>query len=151
MIQQPSLFKIAQNDSWVTPTIGSFIFLVAITAIVQIVNWITGVELSDIKQYILITGVFFLIALIFIPLRVRYVRDIFENGVEVKAQVVSTKIYRANLKLTLLYGFQGQSVEKSIDQVITRQTKHYIHEKEVTLVLNQNHPNRILLRDAYLS
>jgi hypothetical protein len=149
MLEKPRLINILRNDSWTTTTLGSAVFMAVITAIVQIVNWATGMELSDVGNYLTITGVTFAIAAVFVPIRIKYVLDVFENGVETKASVVSTKVHKANMKLTLKYNFNGVDSQKTLDQVITGHTKRFLEEKEVVLVIDQYNPNRILLRDVY--
>ena len=149
MPEQPSLFNILRNDSWAATTIAAAVFMAIITMIVQIANWVTGTELSNVGNYLMITGVSFVVAAVFVPIRVKYVLDVFENGVETKASVVSTKVHKANMKLTLKYNFSGIDDQKTLDQVITEHTKHFLEEKEVVLVIHQYKPDRILLRDVY--
>lgn len=149
MLEKPRLINILRNDSWAATNIASVVFMAAITAIVQIVNWVTGTEISNVGDYLMITGVVVVVAAVFIPFRVRHVLGIFENGVEVRAAVLSKKAHKANLKLNLRYKFNGADCEKTLDQVITEHTKHFLEDQEVLLVVDQNNPGRILLRDAY--
>jgi hypothetical protein len=78
------------------------------------------------------------------------VREIFENGVTVQARVVETSHHKSNLRLKLRYTYLTQIEEKIVNQVITSKTKDFLTQKEVTLVIDQKNPGRILLRDAYL-
>lgn len=149
MLEKPRLINILRNDSWAATNIASVVFMAAITAIVQIVNWVTGMELSNVDDYLMITGVTAAVAVVFIPLRVRHVMGVFENGMEVRATVVSKRIHKANLKLNLRYKVNGADWEKTLDQVITEHTKHFLEDQEVLLVVDQYNPGRILLRDAY--
>lgn len=149
MLEKPRLINILRNDSWAATNIASVVFMAAITAIVQIVNWVTGMELSNVDDYLMITGVTTAVAAVFIPLRVRHVMGVFENGMEVRATVVSKRIHKANLKLNLRYKVNGADWEKTLDQVITEHTKHFLEDQEVLLVVDQYNPGRILLRDAY--
>lgn len=149
MLEKPRLINILRNDSWAATNIASVVFMAAITAIVQIVNWVTGMELSNVDDYLMITGVTAAVAVVFIPLRVRHVMGVFENGMEVRAMVVSKRIHKANLKLNLRYKVNGADWEKTLDQVITEHTKHFLEDQEVLLVVDQYNPGRILLRDAY--
>lgn len=149
MLEKPRLINILRNDSWAATNIASVVFMAAITAIVQIVNWVTGMELSNVDDYLMITGVTTAVAAVFIPLRVRHVMGVFENGMEVRAMVVSKRIHKTNLKLNLRYKVNGADWEKTLDQVITEHTKHFLEDQEVLLVVDQYNPGRILLRDAY--
>ncbi len=149
MLEKPRLINILRNDSWAATNLATAVFMAIITAIVQIVNLVTGMELSNVGDYLMITGVTIAVAAIFIPFRVRYVMGVFENGVEVRATVLSKKAHKANLKLNLRYKVNGTDWEKTFDQVITEHTKHFLEDQEITLVVDQYNPKRILLRDAY--
>lgn len=149
MLEQPRLIKILRNDSWAAPATGAFLAISLYTLIAQIVNWVAGMELSIISDYLMIAGVTCVISSLVVLYRTRYIRSIFENGIEVKASVVSKKVHRADLKLTLKYDFLGQPREKVLDQVITERTKHFLEEKEVVLVVDQYNPSRILLKGVY--
>lgn len=149
MPKKPKLLKILRNDSWAAIFIGVLIGLSIITLLAHAANMFTGMELSNIGEYLLILGVVFVFALIVVPYRLKYVSDIFENGVEVKARVASKKVHRADLKLTLKYDFNGSNCEKVLDQLITSQTKHFLDESEVILIIDQYNPEHVLLRDVY--
>ena len=82
--------------------------------------------------------------------RVNQIKEIFENGSELIATIVSCKVHKANMKLTLRYHYLGQVYEKNYDQVITMKTKHFINENEAALVVDRQHPERFVLRDVYL-
>lgn len=149
MLEQPRLINILRNDSWAVTTIGSAVFMAAITTIAYIANRLTGVEFSDVGDYLMITAVSFAIAAIFVPIRVKYVLNIFENGVETKASVVSIKVHKANMKMTLKYNLNGADTQTTVDQVITGRTKRFLEEKEVVLVVDPYNARRILIRDVY--
>lgn len=149
MPERPRLINILRNDSWAATTLAAAFFLGIITTIAQIANWVTGMELSDIGNYLRITGAALAFAAVFVPLRVRHVLGIFENGVETKAQVVSIKVHRTNMKFTLNYKFNGSDRQSTLDQVITGHTRRFLKAKEVVLIVDRVNPSRILLRDAY--
>lgn len=149
MLEQPRLIKILRNDSWSATTLGSLIFMAVVSILAQLVDKIAGAEFSQIKQYILMTAVLFVFTLLVVPYRIWYVRKIFENGIEIKAIVIGRKTHKANLKLTLKYDLHGVPCEKVFDQVITEQTKHLAERAEVDLIIDQDNPLHILLKDAY--
>jgi hypothetical protein len=107
-------------------------------------------EEADPAAFAWMTGVAFIIAVIIVAWRLRYVAEVFENGVEVKAQITGVKINRGGMSLTLQYAYLGQPREVKIDQVITGKTKPLLSQKEVTLVIHQEKIKNILIREAYL-
>jgi len=150
MDHTPGIPNIILNDSWAAPALGSSVFLVSITLIVLLANPILGSKTVDPVNFIWMSGVSLPVTIAIAIHRIRYVREIFENGVTVQARVVETSHHKSNLRLKLRYTYLTQPEEKIVDQVITGKTKGFLTQKEVTLVIDQRNPGRILLRDAYL-
>jgi hypothetical protein len=144
-------FRAIQNDYWIATTLGTVFFSAVITFISVISNRFILADSLNTNVLAAGTGVFALISIILIPLRIRYIQGIFDNGVEVKAAIKSHSIYKANLKLNLEFEYLGQVHNQRLEQVITRNTKHFIDAKEVVLVIDPNNLNRLLLRDVYIS
>ncbi len=145
------IFKTIQNDSWIAPALGTVFFSVVITFISVISNHFILANSVNTNVLAVVTVFSALISIILIPLRIRYIQRIFDNGVEVKAVIKSHSIYKANLKLTLEFEYLGQVHNQKLEQVITRNTKRFIDAKEVVLVVDPNNLHRLLLRDVYIS
>jgi hypothetical protein len=152
MNQKPGILSIIQNDSWAAPVLGAFIMTISATTIVMAVNLVLGGEkpVTNITPFIWMTGVSFFASIITIILRIRYVTKVFENGTIVKALVLESRYFKANLKLRVRYAYLSETHEKKLEQVITGKTKKLMRQKEVTLVIDQKNPEHILLWDAYL-
>ncbi|MBK8784150.1 MAG: hypothetical protein IPO22_20700 [Anaerolineales bacterium] len=150
MPRKPDIFKIIQSDSWTATALGAFTFLLAITTFSLLTDQILMNNGLNSTPLVVATGVCFLVSIIVMCVRVNQIKEIFENGSELIATIVSCKVHKANMKLTLRYHYLGQVYEKNYDQVITMKTKHFIRENEAALVVDRQHPERFVLRDVYL-
>ena len=152
MKQTPGIFSVIQNDSWAAPVIGSFIFALTITSIVYLTKGILGSVPDNVNPvtFVWMTGILFPISIIVTFWRMQYVTAIFENGMEVTAQVIKSSIFRSAWTLKLQYTYLGQQFNVDLKQVITGKTKSMLNKKELVLIVDQKNKKNILLRDAYL-
>lgn len=151
MNRKPSIRSIVQNDSWAATALGVFVMLLVMTSIVLTTNQFVGnLKTAKASDFIWMTGISCLVAIFTALFRIRYVRRVFENGLAVKAQVIESSHYKATLQMKLRYTYLAQVHEKQLKQIITGKTKSLLHQKEVTLVIDQKNPDRILIWDAYL-
>jgi hypothetical protein len=147
---KPGIINIIQNDSWAAPVLGVFIMSLSMTTIVLLTDQMVGnLKAVNIPTFIWMTGISFFASIFTSIQRIRYVNKVFENGLMLKAQVIESSHYKSTLQMKLRYTYLTQTHEKKLKQVITGKTKKLIDQKEVTLVIDQNNPDHILLRDVY--
>ena len=152
MDRAPGIVSILQNDSTAASTLGGFIFVLATTVITYLSKWFIG-SLPDTMNpvyFLWMSGIFFLVAVLVSLWRIQQVSAIFENGSEVTAQVLESKVFRTRWTLKLRFFHTGQQQEINFDQLITKKTKSMLDHKEIVLIIDQREPTKILLRDAYL-
>ena len=150
MDPKPGILRILQSDSWAVSFLGGLIYTLVITIIVLA----TYPYLHEPKSinppfFIGMTIVSFIAAIFVCIIRVRYVKQVFENGVTVKAQVIKSRAFRSNLHLTLRYTYLSQVFEKKVEQVITGKTRKLRDQTVVDLIIDPENPDRVLIRDVY--
>lgn len=152
MERTPGIFSILQNDSTAASALGGFIFVLATTVITYLTKFFIGSlpEKVNPVYFLWMSGSFFLVAAIVAMWRIQQVSAIFENGSEVTAQVLESKVFRTRWTLKLRFFHSGKQQVTTIDQLITVKTKSMLDHKEVVLIIDQREPTKILLRDAYL-
>ncbi len=150
MTHKPGILKIIQGDSLAASALGAFAFMLVVTIFSLFTNRIMNEDGLNSTTLAFATAAAFLLAIVVVFARVKYVTELFENGSEVKARITSCKTHKANMKLTLRYTYLSQEYEKKFDQVITMKTKRFINENEAVLVVDRERPERFILRDAYL-
>jgi len=152
MKQRPGIFSILFNDSTAAPLLGSLTFLSVVTGIVYLTKALPGwpVDNANPQTFLWMIGILLPITVLVSTWRFRQVTSFFENGTEVNAQVLESRIFRTRWTLKLRYRHANQTHEITHIQLITGKTKALIPNKELVLVIDPGNPKLILLRDAYL-
>jgi|GEM_PF-3431494 len=151
-MKTPGVFRIVQNDPWAAPSAAIFIFAIIITTIVILADTILGSlpENTKVSSFIWLTGLSFIYFVGVSLWRVWYVRDMFENGIQIEAVVTNQYVLKSAWTVNLEYNFSGQAYFIEYKQVITEKTKKLLNHSRLILVVHLQNPKRILLRDAYL-
>jgi hypothetical protein len=132
MNHKPGILSILQNDSWAAPVLAAFIVSLTMTIIVLATNQFVGnLKSVNVATFIWMTGISFFASIFTSIQRVRYVTNVFENGLMIKAQVIKTSHFRTNLKMKLQYTYLSQTHEKTLEQVITFKTKNLSIKKKL--------------------
>lgn len=148
---KPRLIEIVLNDSWTAPGVGAFFMLLIMTLFVLSINQLPGdLQIVNASVFLWMTGISCMVAILTIIWRVKYVTEVFKNGVVIQAQVIDSSHHKSALHLRLGYTYLGQRHDKKLAQVITSKTKKLLHQTEIALVIDQFNPDHILIRDVYL-
>jgi len=152
MNQKPGIFSILLNDSTAASTLGGLAFALSVTGITYLTKAILGRLPDNINPavFLWLCGILLPVSVVVSLWRIRLVTDIFENGAEVTAQVLESKIFRTRWTLKLRYFHDGQYHEITHIQLIAGKSKYMLEDKQVNLVIDQRDPGRILMRDVYL-
>jgi hypothetical protein len=153
MTKKPETISIIQNDTWAAPSVGMFFSFLFMTGVVFLVDTLTHGTMRDEADpitFMWMTAASFVLAIAVIFWRIWYVTETFQNGVEVKAQIINVRSRRGGMTLRVKFTRLGQTQETEIDQAITSRAKKLLSQKEITLVINQAKPKNILIKEVYL-
>jgi len=150
MNRKPTILSILQNDSWTALTNGAFFAALAATTIILVVNPYLQESKSGYEPFFILTSTaLFISACLISILRIRYVRNFFASSIMVKAEIIQVSAYKSSLRLNLRYTHQDQVYEKKLTQVITNKTKKLLQQSDVTLAVNPQNPEQVLIGDVY--
>jgi len=148
--QKPSLKAILFNDPWAAPALGACVASLVMTMIILGLNQLMKMDSTHPRPFLLMTLVFACIAMATALLRIPFVNRMFDHGAIVRGEITEARAIKTNLYMTIRFAYLGVDYVRKYQQIITRKTLNLRNATEVSLLVDPQQPERILLMDVYL-
>lgn len=144
----PSFWRILDTDYISTFSYVSVATVWGLLIIFKLLNW----NFRDEQFYLIFSGVVTLAAAVLIVWRQVVLRRMFNVGVEARGKIVKVFQYRDRGRITVEYNVKGvkDKIRASSNLHNVRRTRHFKEGEFVTLLVDPDKPNNMLIKDAYV-